>query len=513
MDKIKFFRRRQFTLGPQHIDYKGWHRYSVAGKYCLSVHPDLPFKQVSDKNTYIILLGYLIDPRQYKLEEEDILKGILQNNDNMHDIIECFEIMSGRFIIILGLHDKLYIFHDACGLRAVVYCRDKDGTTWCASQAESLAEILELPADPEVVDFRNSPIFPTGISELWLPNDRTPFRDILQLLPNHYLDLETGKSIRFWPSTQSIPDLSVEEGVRLSVPILKNSIHAACNRFDLKMGMSAGSDSRKTLSATKEVKDKLIYFTHAHKSDFADMKIPSKLLPQLGIPHYPLEQKVMNDEFRKYFEASATFARSNKGNIAYTIFFYLGSEANVLNSNVSEITQCNYWLPKSQINGEGLAIITGLYHPMAIKEFDKWLQDANEACESSGLNILTLFHWEQRGGRWAAASFSEYDIVHDSFTPYNNRYLNKILLGISERYRRDRMQYVSIKIIQHMWPEVLSEPINPPENLNERIREFIRYQILHKFVTPWFPIYEYVKYMRKRIRSKNIVTVHQPTRN
>ena len=254
MDKIKFFRRSQFTLGPEYFNYEGWKRYSVAERYCLSVHPDLSAKQVRDKNKTIILMGYLIDPYQHDLREEEVLKSILQTEANIVDIIKRFEIMSGRFIIILGLQDNLYIFHDACGLRQVVYCRDKGGSIWCASQAESLAERLGFPFDPEVLDFKNSPIFQTGISELWLPNDRTPFRNILQLLPNHYLDFEMGKSFRFWPANQSIAPLSVEEGVRISVPIMKNSIHAACNRFDLKMGISAGIDSRKTLSATKEVK-------------------------------------------------------------------------------------------------------------------------------------------------------------------------------------------------------------------------------------------------------------------
>lgn len=146
---------------------------------------------------------------------------------------------------------------------------------------------------------------------------------------------------------------------------------------------------------------------------------------------------------------------------------------------------------------------------MAIREFDNWIQGAREACESSGLNILDLFHWEQRGGRWVAASFSEYDIAHDSFTPYNNRYLNKVLLGISERYRRDRMWYVALKIIQPLWPEVLSVPVNPPEALSKKMIEFLRRQILHKYVTPWLPIYEYAKYLRKKRKQKPGFSSHR----
>ena len=518
MDKIKYFRRHQFTLGPEYINYEGWKKYTVTERYYLSAHPDLTVLQVSHENKSITLLGYFIDPYQYELSQEDILESILQRANSIADIINSFEIMSGRFVVIVALQGHIYVFNDACGLKQVVYCSDKENRTWCATQAVSLAEKLGFPLDKEVLDYRNSSVMQASKAEFWMPNTRTPYREILHLLPNHYLDFAAGKSFRFWPTRQCISPIFVEEGVRIAATILKNTIQAASNRFDLKMSISAGIDSRKTLAATKEVRDKITYFTHAPKIDMKDtevqammlpdlprmdVKVPGKLLPKLGITHHVLEQKAMDDDFRTYYESSATWARETKGHNAYNIFHYLGPETNILNSNVSETTQCNYWLPRSKINGEGLAIATGLYHPMAIKEFDNWIKGAREACEASGLNILGLFHWEMRGGRWAAAAFSEYDIAHDSFTPYNNRYLNKVLLGINERYRRNRMWYVGLKIIKSLWPEVLSEPVNPPETMSKRIREFLRRQVLHKWITPWLPIYEYAKNLRKKMRAKD----------
>jgi hypothetical protein len=211
----------------------------------------------------------------------------------------------------------------------------------------------------------------------------------------------------------------------------------------------------------------------------------------------------MDAEFLAAYEASVTFARRSKGNIAFTLSRHFEGDFTVMSSNISEITQCNYWLPRSSITGEGLAIATGLYHTFAIQEFDKWLAGARDACREAGMSVLAFFHWEQRAGRWAAASFAEYDIVHESFTPYNNRLLNRVLLGIPERHRRDRMRTVALALIQVMWPEVLDEPINPPTTPAMRIQEFVRRSILHKYVTPWFPAYEYLKYIRKKIRAQS----------
>ena len=60
-----------------------------------------------------------------------------------------------------------------------------------------------------------------------------------------------------------------------------------------------------------------------------------------------------------------------------------------------------------------------------------------------------------------------------------------------------------LKIIEYLWPEVLSEPINPPVTTSKRISEFIRRKILHKYITPWFPIYEYLKYLRRQSKFKD----------
>ena len=62
----------------------------------------------------------------------------------------------------------------------------------------------------------------------------------------------------------------------------------------------------------------------------------------------------MSRNLRNYYKCSATWARERHGHIAYTALNHFGSEATVLNSNISEYSQVSFWLPKSHINGEGL---------------------------------------------------------------------------------------------------------------------------------------------------------------
>jgi hypothetical protein len=231
-----------------------------------------------------------------------------------------------------------------------------------------------------------------------------------------------------------------------------------------------------------------------------DVEIPSRLLPRLGLDHHKLGMQSMSNQFRKYYEESATWARETRGHISYTLLQHFGAEATVLNSNISEVAQCVYWLPKSNINGQTLSIISGLNHPLAISEFQKWVDGARLACKNAGMNIMDLFFLEQRMGRWAAAAFSEYDIAHETFNPYNNRHLHSLMLGINERHRRNRRWDVMVNHITSMWPEVLIEPINPPDGIRDRVQQFIRRFIIHKTITPWFPIYEYLRYRKLKRR-------------
>jgi hypothetical protein len=275
------------------------------------------------------------------------------------------------------------------------------------------------------------------------------------------------------------------------------------------MGISAGVDSRKTLAASRDVRNSIYYFTHTPTQTSMltnDVEIPYRLLPRLGLDHHKLGMQPMTDEFKEYYEASATWGRETRGHISYTLLQHFGAEATVLNSNISEVAQCVYWLPKSKINGQTLAIVSGLNHSFAIREFQKWVDGARLACRDSKMNIMDLFFLEQRMGRWASAAFSEYDITHETFNPYNNRHLHCLMLGINERHRRNRRWDVMLNHIRSMWPEVLIEPINPPDGVRDRFQQFIRRFIIHKTITPWVPIYEYLRFrkLKQRFRHQSV---------
>jgi 7-cyano-7-deazaguanine synthase in queuosine biosynthesis len=456
----------------------------------------------------------MIDYERHLDDELNILPRMLKSMNELTDAISLLKGMSGRFVLIVVLQTDIYVFNDAIGLRPLTYYKDDQGKIWCASQAETIAERFGLPVDSEVLEFQSSRLFQQGLVEFWLMNDRTPFKQIRQLLPNHYLDVRHGIAIRFWPVKCSVAPKSVRTGLGSTTPILQNSITSASRKFKLAMGISAGIDSRRTLAATRAVTDQIRYFTiqeNPRGTPSLDALVAGRLLKKLNIPHQIIGLECMDEEFMTYYNASSTLSRYSKGNNAYSIFRNFPDNVTILNSNTSEITQQCYWLPKSKINGEGLAVITGLYHPLAIKEFNKWLETAKGVCDETGFDLLTLFHWEQKGGRWAMAAFAEYDIVHETFTPYNNRLFICHFAGINIRYRQDRRRDIILDQIMRIWPEVLIEPINPPATRIRSIEEFIRNQLLHKGLRGLLPTYQYIKYLSKQQTLLSRLKLTKPT--
>jgi hypothetical protein len=230
LDRIKFFRRRQFVLGPEYINFEGWHRLNLFENFMLTLHPDLSLTIVASQNKKAVLLGYAIDPYHPELNNEGILQRFVTGDVTINTIIEGLETLSGRFILMISCPQGSWLFHDACALRQVQYCIDLNGSVWCATQAETLAENFGYTHDEEVLSYRNtSAAYRFDKEEFWLINDRSPYREIRNLLPNHYLDLRKGKAIRYWPVPNCIGSLSADEAIELSKPILQNSIQAAAS--------------------------------------------------------------------------------------------------------------------------------------------------------------------------------------------------------------------------------------------------------------------------------------------
>ena len=484
-DYARLLYRSQFILGPHFVDtFPSWQRLTIRGPLHLTVHPDLNVCCVMDRAKTILLLGFILNPENPQASDQEILNALMANLVSYTEILMQTARFGGRWILIVDDGSTLVLFHDAVGLRQVFYT-DLESTQqlWGASQPGTLAEILGLQVDGDAQDFITSPEIRRN-REYWWPGDSSLYKEVKHLLPNHYLDLATGRCYRYWPN-RNLTRISLDTVVEACSSILRGLLVASVKRFDLVVSLTAGLDSRLVLAACHGIQDQLSYMTlkqiNNSINNDTDIIIASSLLRKLQLRHDLVVSVPENDErFSSIFNQNATLAHEIWSHDALAIFNFYQLSRVTVDGVVSEAVRFFYKLlphTKQQLSGEHLAFLTRMgNHPFAVKHFSKWLGGIGDIYN---VDILDLFYWEQRAGNWLAMCQLEFDIAwKDIFTPYNCRLLLMDMLSAADIYRRPPQYELYKKMILTLWPEVLAEPINPHkvQTRRQRLKRQIKYR-------------------------------------
>jgi hypothetical protein len=464
--------RRQFVLGPRFVDdLPGWRRLEADARLRLTVHPDLPVEHAARGERSVTLLGYALDPERPGAADADLAGRLL----DVGDAAACLELTAGwggRYALLWRDGADAVLFHDACGLRQV-YWTLQDDAIWCASLPGLLARTLGLERDEEALAYMASR-GDDDSSVYWMPGDRSMYREVRCLLPNHLLSLGERRARRFWPRADSLPPPppSVEAAVREAAASLRGMVGAARRRFRLGLPMTAGWDSRLMLALLRDVVGEVACYTLTYPfapADSMDVRVPARLLSRLGVSHrvVPYPRRV-DERFEEMFRANADAVKKSYCGDAQALYEQLPDGLTCVAGDVAEIVKCFYRLP-GDVDGEPTAEQLGTVsllgnHRYALRALQDWLDDAPRR----PVRLLDLFCWEQAAGRWQAQIRSEFDLVQESFAPLNCRSLLARLLVVEEAARRAPAMPFFAALIEDLWPETLAEPINPPEPVRLR---------------------------------------------
>lgn len=489
--------RRQFIMGPEKFQkYPKWNSLELPEGYTITAHPDLKMSMIKKGEYYIVLLGYILDPINAELSDEQILEKIYHKDLNFIELISQFDALAGRYVCVSNIGKVIRIFNDTIGFRQVYYCYDKKGKIWCSSQPVLLAERLGLQVDKLIeIDLHCSELFRNG-GEYWYPGNMSLYKEIHHLLPNRYLDIVSQKEVRYWPC-KPLEKISFDRCIEDVTTLLEQLFVSAQKRFNLQIAVSSGLDSRIILASSRKISCKVNYFTHTHHKltvSGADIAIPSAMLKRLGLNHHiVVHSEDLDPDFERVFRMNVTTARLEKGINAFTMYNYFkknGKESIVVHGNAGEITRCFYFLPPgAPLNGETLGALTSMSKSkVAVSQFERWLQESGNVSKF-GIRELDLFYWEQRIANWAAMSYSEYDIAFESFTPFSCRRLISMMLSADVNLRKSPRFKLHQAIIKKLWPELLEFEINPPKNRNVFFRRKLKY-------TPVYSVYKSIRYLK-----------------
>jgi hypothetical protein len=460
----------QFALGPDFVERLSGSHFRVAQSLKLTLHPDLAYTHVAEGFRELTLIGHMLDPRAPAAGNEEILWRLLGRYTDRATLIESTAGLGGRWVLIAANAEERFLFNDALGLRQVFYVDPREtGAVWVVSQPGLVAEMLALPLDPEAERFMQSYVFRSNPEYRW-PGEATAFRTVRHLLPNHWLDLNSGVSQRYWPAGP-LATLEPESAIERLEILLPGIIQAAAQRFDLALSLTAGLDSRLLLAAARNIRDRISFVTvrQSKMSDHhRDVTVPARLLQRLGLPHQIVSSAATTTaDFSSRFKHAVYLAHEHYGPDAEAILRSFSRTKAALTGSGAEVGRCAFRqaLPRSEtrtIRATDLSELQYMGHePFAVRHFEKWLADV---AVRHNIKLLDLFEWEQGHGNWLAMTQLEFDSAwREIITPYNCREILTTLLAVDERYRRPPDYSLFKTLIRQLWPEVLSEPINPQE--------------------------------------------------
>jgi hypothetical protein len=479
----------QFIIGPAHLDLPGdWQKVEIRPSLRITAHSGLNVCQAVKDSHEVLMVGFIIDPMCPTASNQEIVEELAGLLPDERGFFQRCSACGGRWVIVYTSGSSYRLVCDATGLRQVFYTdRTFSDTLWIASQPRLLASLNGFRIDAEAVEFIDSDEF-RSYTEFRFPGDRSPYKEVKHLLPNHWLDLSSGRCQRFWPD-KPIPAVTVDQAVETTSSLLQGFMQGAVERFDLAVSLTAGLDSRVVLAASRAIRDKITVMTvrQVDKPErHTDVTVAAQVLSTVGMPHDVIRSSLLvDDDFLGSFKKNTTLPHYIYAADAQAILRRYCRKKVVAVGSVSEIGRLSF---RAQLNKPETEAITSHdlaklqkmgAQPFAVSAFDDWLQDLGNP---HNIPVLDMFEWEQGHGCWLAMTQLEFDIAwRDLLAPFNCRDLLVTLLGVDQQHRCKPQYTLYRGIIQHLWPELLNVPINPqdkaPLNLGRMIRSRIPYPV------------------------------------
>lgn len=485
----------QFLLGPFSVqEHPAWQQLSLGQALKLSLSPELSVSRATNGARSLILLGFILDPDRPAASDTEILQDLVCRFSNIETLTERTAKFGGRWVMIATSNNRAWLFHDAMGLRQVFYTSIEEvGAVWAMSQPGIASELLKFDRDPQAIDFVDSYEFRANKEYRW-PAAATLYREVKHLLPNHYLDLTSGKVHRYWPDKR-IQKQGLDEACEKLSGLLHGLVSAAANRFDLALGLTAGLDSRTVLAACKGMEQSISYVTvrqASMRNEHQDLIVPASLLETLALPHDIVRASgTMSAEFSRRFKKNTAFAHDLYGSDVEAILNYFGRSKVALTGSGAEVGRCSFraqlpGIKERDIGPAELAMLQKMgSNSFALAHFSTWLAGATDR---HGIHVLDLFEWEQGHGNWLAMTLLEFDMAwRDIFTPFNCRNVLTVMLGVDEVYRSEPDYVLFKKTIRKLWPEILSMPINPghKKSTAKKLRQKLKFWMNHAKFSDW----------------------------
>ncbi|WP_435155223.1 hypothetical protein [Haladaptatus sp. DFWS20] len=332
----------------------------------------LPLQQAADGDNEIALVGNAVIPGKSMVQQwlEEVV------TESLEDVLRRSQELTGRYVIIYSDEESTTVIPDAVAHKSVYYHTEYDLLT---SSLKLLFDSVDVEPtkNPDVVEFMNTEQFTNNESAVI--GDKTLFRNLRCVLPNHTLDVETKRTSRrplFSPTVQHTP-------ARYIANLVSGAMEAFNDKYNLLTPITAGRDSRTILVYSKDIVQDITWYTFSDWSagEHPDVTIPKRIAAEQDFDYSIYHPRALDDDFRTALNEYLCWTRGlPKTRHVQFLYNNYDVETDIYVTGNGPIYKSNYEMPE---NGTNLVqhVCDVLQYPddtYVRSEIEEWLPGVTE---------------------------------------------------------------------------------------------------------------------------------------
>lgn len=455
MESVKWEARFSFFLTGNSFDNTcGLERSKKICDFTFYTDSHTPLQYCEHNSRELIIFGYAVDVFSGRME--GLADDILKSTDSFADVIKQEKRLGGKYVIFYAENGKCYCLGDATCSIPVFYSVGLSDFV-CCSNPQEIIENYDLKPDKILQKIRDS-----GPLNQAMPYDVTPYKEIKQLIPNHYLDFSEGKAKRFVNSAENQKEVSPEKAAEITAPMIENITKMYLSDFDIYCPLTSGRDSRVVYSFLKKLNGSVNSYTiwkDSFKNDSQDWDVPVELAELADGKHEQIHKEKITTELKH--DMDKILGKNGYPDDAFalsvTVNKHYSGCATLEGDIIGQVGKCSLHrdIPLFLASPAYFRCKLHNYSDESKKLLEIWMKEIKAGGEK--VNIFDLFSVENRLGVWA----SHTHLIRNTMgQPYFNIFNSRSIIYVwtaVDRAKRMKSE-IHVELIKKTAPELLEIP-------------------------------------------------------
>lgn len=424
------------------------------GRYILLADGQTPLQRADSGDRTVIIYGYAVDV--FSGESENLAEELLMSSHSINDITERERKLGGKYLIFYADKNECFCLGDATCSVPLFYTLGLKGIK-CCSNPEMIISNYGLKPDKYLQSVRDS-----GPINQAMPFDVTPYKEIKQLIPNHYVDFSEGKAVRFVNSKAKQKRISPTKAAKITAPMIEKLAEFYLSKFNIYCPLTSGRDSRVVYAYLKKINPDVESYTIWHdrfNKDDQDWQTPLKLSALTASEHKQLYKEEITPQIKAYMDdiLGVDGYPQDAFVLAVTVNKHFSDSATVEGDIIGQVGKCSLHRNIPQLLATPAYFRCKLHnYSSAAKDLlGQWLKEIKRSDEK--VNPFDLFSIENRLGVWASHTHLIRNVMGQMYINiFNSR---SIIYTWTAVNRAERMKSaIHVALIELKYPELLQVP-------------------------------------------------------